>query len=117
MGLHFVEAFLADGLLEPFFWANIQHFFITTFNKFGAFPSHQAGTLDSFKETWESPDVSHLISTPGGPVDSEAGTSTPQRAGTMEVPELQRMSSLAPPQDFGGDLGRFFGRFFKGDLW
>jgi len=59
----------------------------------------KAGTLDSFKETWESPDVSHLISTPGGPVDSEAGTSTPQRAGTMEVPELQRMSSLAPPQE------------------
>lgn len=57
--------------------------------------------------------MSHLISTPGGPVDSEAGTSTPQRAGTMEVPELQRMSSLAPPQDGRGDLGRFLVDFLK----
>ena len=35
------------------------------------------------------------------------------RAGTMEVPELQRMSSLAPPQDGRGDLGRFLVDFLK----
>lgn len=42
-------------------------------------PPQKAGTTDSFKNTWESPDLSHLLSssTPGGAVESE-GTSVPQ---------------------------------------
>eukprot|EP00435_Cladocopium_sp_Y103_P011969 s2829_g3.t1 len=42
-------------------------------------PPQKAGTTDSFKNTWESPDCSHLLSssTPGQAVESE-GTSVPQ---------------------------------------